>query len=99
MEREASGSNRDAFCPGEKFKVTYDSVEKLKRGETTEIPSQEAVYPFFPKEALHGLAATFGLWWEEGVLGFRPERTLNQQFPEVKTWTVKEFLQEAWGKH
>lgn len=78
--------------------MTYDSVEKLKKGETTELPSQVAAYPYYPKEALHAMAATFGLWYEEGVLGFRAEKTLNQQFPEVKTWTVKEFLQEAWGR-
>lgn len=84
---------------GTKFNVTYDSVEKLKRGETTELPAQHAVYPFLPKEVLHGVAATFGLWYEEGVLGFEPERSLNEQFPEVETWKVKDFLREAWGRH
>ena len=87
------------MSPGTKFNVVYDSVEKLKRGETTELPSQIPIYPFFPKEALQSISSTFGLWYEEGVLGFTPPRkSLNEQFPEVKTRKVKEFLQEAWGK-
>lgn len=84
--------------PGTKFNITYDSVEKLKKAETTELPGQTAMYPYFPKEALQAISSTFGLWYEEGVLGFKAEKTLNQQFPEVKIWTVKEFLQAAWGK-
>lgn len=84
--------------PGTKFNVAYDSVEKLKKGEPTELPGQKAIYPYFPKEALQGMAATFGLWYEEGVLGFKREKTLNQQFPDVKTWSVKEFLKASWVK-
>ena len=87
------------YVPGTKFNVKYDSVESLEKGETTELPGQLAIYPFFPKEALQGMAATFGLWFEQGVLGFMPEKSLNEQFPEVTTWKVKDFLQEAWGKH
>lgn len=44
------------------------------------------------------MASTFGLWWDEGVLNFTPETSLNEQFPEVETWKVKDFLQAAWGK-
>lgn len=73
-------------------------MEKLKRGETTELPSQVPAYHFFPKELYHGMAATFGLWSEDGVMNFKPETSLNEQFPEVETSTVKDFLQAAWGK-
>jgi nucleoside-diphosphate-sugar epimerase len=39
MAEEATGS---------KFAVTYDGVEKLKRGEVTELPSHLLAYPYFP---------------------------------------------------
>lgn len=73
-------------------------MEKLKRGETTDLPSQVTAYQFFPKELYHGMASTFGLWWEEGVMNFAPETSLNEQFPEVETWKVKDFLEAAWGQ-
>ncbi|MBE3046204.1 hypothetical protein IMZ48_27435 [Candidatus Bathyarchaeota archaeon] len=38
------------------------------------------------------MAATFGLWFEQGVLGFKPEKSINERFPEVKTWKVKDFF-------
>lgn len=44
------------------------------------------------------MASTFGLWWEQGVMNFTPKTSLNQQFPEVETWKVKDFLQAAWSK-
>lgn len=83
---------------GTKFTVAYDSVEKLKRGETTELPSQAAAYQFFPKELYQGMGSTFGLWSEDGVMNFTPETSLNEQFPEVEAWKVKDFLEAAWGK-
>ncbi|SPO06379.1 uncharacterized protein DNG_09068 [Cephalotrichum gorgonifer] len=82
---------------GEKFTVTYDSLEKLKKGEATELPSHVALYPYFPKQALQPMVSIFGAWFEEGVANFNVDKTLNDQFPEVKVWSVKDFLQDAWG--
>ncbi|OLN93245.1 Isoflavone reductase IRL 2-like protein [Colletotrichum chlorophyti] len=85
---------------GTKFSVTYDSVEKLKTGEVTELPSQFHAYPFFPKAALQGLVSTFGLWFEDGSFDLPPAgtKTLNEVFPDIKPWTVKNLLETAWKR-
>ncbi|KAJ0300810.1 hypothetical protein Brms1b_012668 [Colletotrichum noveboracense] len=85
---------------GTKFNVAYDSAEKLKAGQTTELPGQIPAYPFFPKEAYQALAGTFGWWFENGTFDIPPsgKKTLNELFPEIKAWKVKEILDKAWKK-
>ncbi|KAF6838358.1 nmra-like family protein [Colletotrichum plurivorum] len=85
---------------GTKFDVSYDSVETLKTGQATELPSQIPAYPFFPKEAYQGLAATFGSWFADRTFDIPPadKKTLNEQFPDIKSWKVKEILEAAWKK-
>ncbi|KAF4898137.1 Oxidoreductase BOA1 [Colletotrichum viniferum] len=85
---------------GTKFNVAYDSAEKLKAGQTTELPGQIPAYPFFPKEAYQALAGTFGWWFENGTFDIPPsgKKTLNELFPEIKAWKVKEILEKAWKK-
>jgi hypothetical protein len=81
---------------GTKFSVIYDSVEKLKSGQTSELPAQVALYSFLPKDILQYMIAVHGLWFEEGVYNLKPTRLLNDQFPEIKPITVKEILRQAW---
>ena len=57
---------------GIKFRVTYDSIEKLNTGTVTE---------------------------HDGVFDLKPEKTLNQVFPEIKVSSVRDVLQKAWGNH
>ncbi|KAH0424289.1 nmra-like family protein [Colletotrichum camelliae] len=85
---------------GTKFNVAYDSAEKLTAGQTTELPGQIPAYPFFPKEAYQALAGTFGWWFENGTFDIPPpgKKTLNEIFPEIKAWKVKEILDKAWKK-
>ncbi|KAF6787294.1 nmra-like family protein [Colletotrichum musicola] len=85
---------------GTKFAVSYDSVETLKTGHSTELPGQIPAYPFFPKEAYQGMTATFGLWSADGSFDLPSpgKKTLNEQFPEIKAWTVKAILEAAWKK-
>ncbi|GJC83394.1 oxidoreductase swnN [Colletotrichum liriopes] len=85
---------------GSKFNVTYDSVDKLKTGQVTELPSHIPVYPFFPKEALQGMVSVFGLWFNDGTFDVPPSgtKTLNEIFPGIKAWTVKDILNTAWKK-
>jgi len=83
---------------GAKFDVTYDSIDVLKSGKITELPSHVGLYSFVPKEAFQGMISTFELWFEEGVFDFKSEKLLNAVFPEIKPWTVKDILQTAWGK-
>ncbi|KAF2649202.1 NAD(P)-binding protein [Lophiostoma macrostomum CBS 122681] len=82
---------------GSKFNTTYDSLDTLKSYKVTELPAHPGSYAFFPKERLQGMCATFGILFEEGVFDFKPEKSLNDQFPDIKTRKVKDLVQEAWG--
>ncbi|KAK3985330.1 isoflavone reductase [Cladorrhinum sp. PSN332] len=86
---------------GAKFDVAYDDVaEKLKRGQVTELPGQKVLYAFIPKEALQGMAAVFGLWFEEGLFDLKPGkgRKFLNEVVGVETLKVKEMLDAAWKK-
>jgi len=84
---------------GSKFQTFYDPVDKLQKGQVTELPGHIPSYPFFPKEALQGLLATFGYWFETGVFNFQnPEALdLNRKFPEIHPTTVHQIISEAWA--
>jgi hypothetical protein len=81
-----------------KFEVTYDSIDTLKQGKITELPSHPHIYPFFPKEAMQGLFSAFGLLFARGDFELKPDssNSLNERYPDIKPKTVRELVQEAW---
>ncbi|KAF5962284.1 nmra-like family protein [Fusarium bulbicola] len=81
---------------GVKFNVMNDSIEKLKRGEVSELPSHPDLYPYFPKEHLQGLVSAFGLLFDTGVFDLQPLHTLNEAYPHIKANTVRQLVDEAW---
>ncbi|KAL1854598.1 hypothetical protein Plec18170_004688 [Paecilomyces lecythidis] len=81
---------------GIKFDVTYDSVELLRAGKITELPSHRLTYEHFPKEALQATFATFGILFEEGQLDFKPKQTLNDLFPNIIPVSAKQMLEIGW---
>ncbi|KAL5592484.1 hypothetical protein FOBRF1_013510 [Fusarium oxysporum] len=81
---------------GAKFTVKTDSLEELKRGQITELPSHPHLYTFFPKEMLQGMFAAFGRMFAEGAFDLKPKHTLNEAFPEVQARKVKDLIFEAW---
>ncbi|KAF9771783.1 hypothetical protein IL306_010554 [Fusarium sp. DS 682] len=83
---------------GVKFTIKNDSVEDLKNGRVTELPSHVHMYAFFPKPMLQGMFAAFGRMFVEGEFDLNPERTLNEAFPEVKAQKIKDLLLEAWAQ-
>ncbi|KAK4074703.1 uncharacterized protein Triagg1_4852 [Trichoderma aggressivum f. europaeum] len=83
---------------GSKFNVTYDSVEKLDKGEVTELPSNAAEYEHFPKHILQAYFSKFGQYIVAGLFDTPAEKSLNKVFPEVKTTTVEEVLGVWKGK-
>lgn len=89
----------DYHYSGTKFEVHYDSVDKLKTGQVTELPNHTALYPFFPKEALQGLFSLFGLWFEDGSFNYDVpgKESLNEQFPEIHPSTITQIINEAWA--
>ncbi|KAI8680826.1 NAD(P)-bd-dom domain-containing protein [Fusarium sp. Ph1] len=81
---------------GTEFKKTHDSLELLKEGKITELPGHRYAYEHFPKEALQGMLATFGILFDEGQFDFKPERSLNDIFPEIKPVSAKKMLEIGW---
>lgn len=81
---------------GTKFTVVYDSLEKLKLGEITELPSHPSLYSMFPKQMLQGFFAGFGIMFEQGEFDLRPAHSLNDVFPEIKPRTIRELVFEAY---
>ncbi|KAF2793798.1 NAD(P)-binding protein [Melanomma pulvis-pyrius CBS 109.77] len=81
---------------GAKFTVVYDSVNKLKAGEITELPGQVTSYSYFPKEWAQKLFSVFGYWVTEGVFDIPDEKALNKVFPDIYVTTVKEMLDQCW---
>ncbi|KAF5227405.1 hypothetical protein FANTH_14778 [Fusarium anthophilum] len=77
---------------GEKFSIVYDDIQKLRKGEITELPSHPAVYPFFPKPALQGLLAKLETYVVEGYFDIPVVNSLNQKFPEISTMKVKDMV-------
>ncbi|KAH6984041.1 hypothetical protein EDB80DRAFT_898988 [Ilyonectria destructans] len=72
-----------------KFDVRYDSLEDLKNGKVTELPSQVAAYQFVPKEIFQGFCITLGQWFASGAFDLTPSKVL----PGLKPLTVKEALE------
>ncbi len=77
---------------GKAFSVTYDSLEMLRAGSATELPGHLEAYSILPKDVIQGLVSSFGLWFAEGVANYTPQKTLNDDFPEIKTLKLKEMV-------
>lgn len=89
---------------GVKFVVSYDPVEKLEKGQITELPGHKKAYEEFGGEAVakpmvQGMNARFGLWMEEGAFSFRDGAFLNDMFPDIKTLSMEEAWKTVGGKN
>jgi hypothetical protein len=82
----------ELMMTGTKFKIVYDSVEKLRSGDITELPAHTSAYSFIPKSLLYGIQSKFGLYVAYGMFDLPEERSLNQQFPEIKTTTLEDVI-------
>ena len=83
---------------GSKFTVTCDRVEKLEKGEMTELPAHALAYSYVPKPILQAKFALFGLYCINGLFHLPEERSLNKMFPQIKTKTVEEVISAWKGK-
>ena len=72
--------------------MVYDNIEKLKRGEITEMPSHSLSYAYFPKPILQATYAKFGLYVIAGLFDMPQANSLNERFPGIKTKTVKDIM-------
>jgi hypothetical protein len=82
---------------GNKFTVVHDSMDKLRSGEITELPSHSPLYQYYPKPVLQAFFASFEVMFEEGAYHLDVKGSLTEQFPEIKPRKVKELLEEAYG--
>lgn len=86
------GGTPSCSLPGSKFEVAYDPLEKLEKGEVTELPTHVAAYPFFPKPALQGFMAMFGKWMALGRADIPADKTSNAKYPEIEPKKVREII-------
>ncbi|KPM41022.1 hypothetical protein AK830_g5566 [Neonectria ditissima] len=52
---------------GTRLDVSYDSLELLRTGKVTELPSYPPLYEHMPKEQIQSIFSVFGIWFEEGM--------------------------------
>lgn len=82
---------------GSSFDVTYDPLEKLQRGETTELPAQKAELALspFPEALTRQLLALLGIWSVTGQFDIPHDGSLNAKYPDIKPVTIREALQNG----
>ncbi|KAJ4289073.1 hypothetical protein N0V90_011415 [Kalmusia sp. IMI 367209] len=88
---------------GVKFNVSYDSIEKLQKGQVTELPGHAGVYELFGGRdnalpIVQGLFAQYGLWMEEGIFTYKSGKLLNDLFPDIKPLKLEDAWKKASGK-
>ncbi|KAF2443021.1 NAD(P)-binding protein [Karstenula rhodostoma CBS 690.94] len=81
---------------GVKFSVAYDSVEKLKRGEITELPGHKAVYKqlFGSEDAkanFQKMMSGVAVFMAEGQMVYEGP-LLNEIFPSIKPLKVRDAM-------
>ena len=88
---------------GKRFKVVYDRLEKLQRGEYTPIPANKAhaaIYStpeFDATDLLNLMFAGIGAAMASGDLNIDEKDTLNALFPDIKTIKAVDFIEKYWG--
>lgn len=84
---------------GEKWKVTYDTLDQLKKGEVTFLqqPTGPGSYNL-PAEAGRQMAVEFGIMAAEGIMDVSSRGLRNDVFPDVRPVTIEELVTRAWKK-
>lgn len=81
---------------GKDFKVTYDSVEAIHRGQVTPLPSNRAVFEEPGKgEMFHEVELQVMLSMLSNAHDL-PGKDLAELFPKVQTTNVEDFLRAGW---
>ncbi|CAI7615903.1 unnamed protein product [Penicillium discolor] len=81
---------------GKKFKVTYDSLERIKTGDVTVPPQPEGIE--YSSDELKEVTALVSRLTVNNVFQLPGDR-LNTRFPEVKPITMRQFLHNAWNRN
>ena len=76
--------------------LVHDSLQDLRAGKITELPSNIPLYSFLPKPVLEGILISFAMAMEVGLFNFEG-KSLNEMLPDVKAMSADVFLQNFWG--
>jgi hypothetical protein len=82
---------------GKDFQVTYDSLEALRNGRVTQLPSNE---PVFSDPAKGKLLHQVELQVMLSMLSHAhklPGKDLAELFPDVETTDIEDFLRKGWA--
>jgi nucleoside-diphosphate-sugar epimerase len=80
---------------GKRFKIAYDSVEKLQKGEVTHLGDATASSEFATQ-----VSVVFGIMTVKGLILMPKERgfRLNERFPNLQVLTMESMIKENWAK-
>ena len=82
---------------GKYFKVTYDSVEAIRKGHITPLPSNQAVFEEPAKgEMFHEVELQVMLSMLSNAHDL-PGKNLAELFPDVQTTNIEDFLRAGWS--
>lgn len=81
---------------GFKFDVSYDGVEKLVKGDITELPNHREEYHQFPREELRAMYSGLGLSMASGTFDLDVDKSVHLQFPGLRMLTVATMLRDVW---
>lgn len=79
---------------GVPYRVTYDSVELLRQGKTSDLPCYNI--PDYPRSFLEPYFAFHGLLFENGEADFDPSLAINKQFPTMETRSIRDLMTAGW---
>lgn len=85
---------------GTKWKVEYDSAEKIAKGEVTLFKQPKGSYENVPIEEVRILVIWFDEFAVKSMFDFSGKETLNSKFPDIKPVEFQDLIEGAWGtKH
>lgn len=79
---------------GRKFKVTYDSLEKIEEGNVT-VPTQPEDAGYSKEDMVEATVLT-GKLVVGKVFEFPAGGRSNSRFPDLELWNVEDFVRGAW---
>ncbi|TVY63137.1 Oxidoreductase BOA1 [Fusarium oxysporum f. sp. cubense] len=80
---------------GEKIQVTYDSLDLLKSGKITELPSHPPMYEFVSKDVIQSFLAAFGILFETGEFDLREGYRIQDGLPSLKLQNFRDLLTQG----
>ncbi|SCO88820.1 uncharacterized protein FRV6_12948 [Fusarium oxysporum] len=80
---------------GEKIQVTYDSLDLLKSGKITELPSHPPMYDFVSKDVIQSFLAAFGILFETGEFDLREGYRIQNGLPSLKLQNFRDLLTQG----